>query len=322
MNTSSSPLVSSPVGQAGVTPVSPGRPSLPHWLPDVVLVAITVIWGLTFLITQTGLQSGGPFAFLGVRFTFAALLLMAVSWPILKGLTLAEVKAGALIGMCIAVGFACQTIGLMTIDTSKSAFLTALYVPLVPLLELVVFRRRLGTATWIGVLMAFVGLVCLSSPGGMTFTMGQGELLTVMCALITAGEILLIGRLTRGTEPRRMAIVQLVVAAAISFAGMAAFSEPMPTFSWGFFACALSLGAASAFIQAAMNWAQKTVSATRATLIYTLEPVWAGLFGRIAGERLSSLGLVGAGLILLSVLVSEVPWASLLHRRRTEPRVS
>ncbi|MNT09827.1 EamA-like transporter family protein [compost metagenome] len=71
-----------------------------------------------------------------------------------------------------------------------------------------------------------------------------------------------------------------------------------------------------------MNWAQKTVSATRATLIYTLEPVWAGLFGRIAGERLSSLGLVGAGLILLSVLVSEIPWASLLRRRRTEPRVS
>ncbi|MFN3431748.1 MAG: DMT family transporter [Candidatus Sericytochromatia bacterium] len=295
---------------------TPDRPPVVPWLPDLILVTVTLIWGLTFLITQTGLQSGGPFAFLGVRFAFAALVLVAVSFRILKGLTLAEVKAGALIGLCIAVGFACQTIGLMTIDTSKSAFLTALYVPLVPLLELVVFRRRLGAATWVGVLMAFLGLVCLSSPGGMTFSMGKGELLTVMCALITAAEILLIGKLTRGTEPRRMAIVQLVVAAAISFAAMGLFAEPMPTPTLGFFACALGLGAASAFIQVAMNWAQKTVSATRATLIYTLEPVWAGLFGRIAGERLSSLGLVGAALILMSVLASVVPWAALRRRDR------
>ena len=72
---------------------------------------------------------------------------------------------------------------------------------------------------------------------------------------------------------------------------------------------------ASAFIQAAMNWAQKTVSPARATVIYTLEPVWAGLFGRLAGERMSALGLFGAVLILLSVLASELPWAAWARRK-------
>jgi drug/metabolite transporter (DMT)-like permease len=295
-------------------PVSPLR----RRLPDLVLVVLTLIWGGTFLVTQTGLGSSGPFAFLATRFAVAALVLIAVSLPILKGMTRGELRAGALVGSCIAVGFACQTIGLQTIDTGKSAFLTALYVPLVPLFELVVFRRRLGAAVWVGVLMAFVGVVCLSSPGHMTLAMGRGEWLTVGCAAISAAEILLIARLSQGTDPRRTAIVQLVVAAGISVVAMAAFGEPAPRPTPTFFACACGLGLASAFIQVAMTWAQRAVSATKATLIYTLEPVWAGLFGRLAGERMSGLGLLGAGLILASVLVNELPWASLARRKSAD----
>ena len=71
-------------------------------------------------------------------------------------------------------------------------------------------------------------------------------------------------------------------------------------------ATALGLGAASAAIQVAMNWAQKTVSPTRATLIYAGEPVWAGIVGRIAGERLPAIALVGAGLIVAAVIISEL----------------
>jgi drug/metabolite transporter (DMT)-like permease len=285
-------------------------------LPDLVLVSVTVIWGTTFLITQAGLASSGPFGFLSTRFAFAALVLTALSVPVLKGMTLRELKAGALIGASIAVGFACQTIGLQTIDSSKSAFLTALYVPVVPVLEMLVFKRRLGVASWVGVTLAFVGLVCLSNPGGASFAFGRGEIFTLLCSLAFAAQIILTGRLSPGTDVRRLAIVQLVVAAVLSFAAMGLSGEPSPTPSAQFFACALGLGAASAFIQVAMNWAQKTVSATRATVIYALEPVWAGLFGRMAGERMTGLGLTGAALILLSVLASELPWAKLLRRPR------
>src|SRR5690606_8605477 len=77
-------------------------------------------------------------------------------------------------------------------------------------------------------------------------------------------------------------------------------------FSWFLLCSALGLGAASAAIQVAMNWAQKSVSPTRATLIYAGEPVWAGIVGRIAGERLPAIALVGAGLIVAAVIVSEL----------------
>jgi drug/metabolite transporter (DMT)-like permease len=80
----------------------------------------------------------------------------------------------------------------------------------------------------------------------------------------------------------------------------------IPDFSWTLLVTALGLGAASAAIQVAMNWAQKSVSPTRATLIYAGEPVWAGIVGRIAGERLPAIALVGAGLIVAAVIVSEL----------------
>lgn len=82
--------------------------------------------------------------------------------------------------------------------------------------------------------------------------------------------------------------------------------ESVPTFSPGLVIIALGLGIFSAIIQVTMNWAQRSVSPTRATVIYTGEPVWAGIFGRIAGERLPVLALVGAALIVLGVLVSEL----------------
>lgn len=82
--------------------------------------------------------------------------------------------------------------------------------------------------------------------------------------------------------------------------------ESVPPFSTGLLVIALGLGIFSAIIQVTMNWAQRSVSPTRATVIYTGEPVWAGIFGRLAGERLPALALLGGALIVLGVLVSEL----------------
>jgi drug/metabolite transporter (DMT)-like permease len=92
----------------------------------------------------------------------------------------------------------------------------------------------------------------------------------------------------------------------LSFLMVVPTQEAIPDFSWLLLASALGLGAASAAIQVAMNWAQKSVSPTRATLIYAGEPVWAGLVGRIAGERLPALALLGGALIVAAVIVSEL----------------
>jgi drug/metabolite transporter (DMT)-like permease len=101
-------------------------------------------------------------------------------------------------------------------------------------------------------------------------------------------------------------VVQLLVAGGLSFAGMPFAGEAIPAFSWVWLVAALALGASSCLIQLTMNWAQRSVSPTRATIIYSAEPVWGGVIGRLAGDRLPTLALVGAALIVAGTLVSEL----------------
>ena len=92
----------------------------------------------------------------------------------------------------------------------------------------------------------------------------------------------------------------------------------MPAFSRLWAGAAIGLGLASAVIQLTMNWAQKSVSPTRATVIYAGEPVWGGIVGRLAGDRLPALALVGAALIVAGVLASEVKFKRKPKRKLRE----
>ena len=211
---------------------------------EAILILITMFWGGTFLAVQYAVTMSDPFFFVGLRFATAAIAVALISLKTLRGLTLRELKAGVAIGVAIAMGYSLQTWGLQSISSSKSAFITAMYVPLVPLLQWLCLGRMPGLMSCIGIVLAFIGLILLAGP--------ENNLL------------------------------------------------------------ALGLGIFSAIIQVTMNWAQRSVSPTRATVIYTGEPVWAGIFGRLAGERLPLLALVGAAFIVLGVLVSELK----LRKRR------
>lgn len=273
---------------------------------EIVLIFVTMIWGATFLIVQNALSVSGPLFFVGLRFGSAALVMAIVAAPVLRGLTLTEVKAGILIGIAIFLGYTLQTFGLQTIPSSKSAFITALYVPIVPLLQWVVLKRPPGIMSWLGIGLAFAGLVLLAGPEGTSLGLGIGELLTLLSAIAIAAEIILIGGYAGRVDVRRVTVVQLAATSLLAFSWMAPLDEAVPEMSWLLVVSAVGLGIASAGIQLAMNWAQRTVSPTRATVIYAGEPVWAGIVGRIAGERLPVAALVGAVLIVAGVIVSEM----------------
>lgn len=273
---------------------------------ECVLVLITMIWGGTFLIVQHAMTVSGPMFFVGLRFAAAAAIVAMFSWRHLRELTLFEVKAGSFIGVAIMLGYGLQTVGLQSIPSSQSAFITALYVPFVPLLQWLVLGRRPGLMPSIGIMLAFTGLMLLSGPSGAALNFSPGEIATLISAVAIAAEIILISTFAGQVDVRRVTVVQLAVTAVLSFLLVVPTGEVIPDFSWLLLATALGLGAASAAIQVAMNWAQKSVSPTRATLIYAGEPVWAGIVGRIAGERLPAIALVGAGLIVAAVIVSEL----------------
>ncbi|WP_310014733.1 DMT family transporter [Novosphingobium sp. 1748] len=272
----------------------------------MVLIGITMLWGTTFLIVHTAMQYSGALFFVGLRFMVAG----AGGWLLfrrtMRDLNRRELGAGALIGFAIFLGYGLQTYGLRTITSSQSAFITALYVPMVPLLQLVVLRRMPHIMSWIGIALAFAGLILLAGPKAGHIGLSPGEMATLLSAVAIAAEIILISRFAHGVDSRRVTVVQLLAAGLFSLAAMPLAGETLPAFSPVWLVAGVGLGLASTLIQLAMNWAQKTVSPTRATVIYAGEPVWGGIVGRIAGDRLPALAMLGGVLILVGVLVSEL----------------
>lgn len=271
-----------------------------------VLIAVTMVWGTTFLTVSNVLSVTGPLFFVGLRFAFAAAGVLLLSARVIRGLTRREVIAGVAIGVSIFVGYSFQTFGLQTISSSKSAFITAFYVPLVPLLQWAFMHKRPHLMNWIGIFCALGGLMLLTGADGLSGGIGVGEIQTMICTVGTAFEILLISYFAGSVDLRRVTVIQLLVTSVLGFLLMGPVGESVPGFSWTLLISAAWLGLVSAVIQFGMNWAQKTVSPTRATVIYAGEPVWAGVFGRIAGERLPAAALLGGALVVVGVLVGEL----------------
>lgn len=281
-------------------------------LPDFVLIAVTVIWGATFLIIQITLRDVGPFGLVAHRFLLAAGVIYLFFRRRVHQLRRSELVGAALVGGATFASYAFQTSGLQYIPSSRSAFITALYVPAVPLLQLAIIGRAPRLSALLGIGVSFAGLLVLSSSAGMGIELGPGELLTLGCALGAALQIVFIGRFAPETDPLRLAFLQFTIVGVLSMLFAVIVGEPAPNYTPSFIAGIVSLGVVgTAFGLSAMNWAQQTVSATRATVIYTMEPVWAGLIGAAVGEPMTARTLIGSALILGGVLVSELPWGRL-----------
>lgn len=268
--------------------------------PEIVLLVVTAVWGGTFLATRTALQSTGPFTLLFLRFAIGALLVGAF---VRRKPTAGELKGALLVALATAAAMAAQTIALRTVESARAAFLTALYVPLVPLLQGPLTGRRPSVGAIAGAALAFVGLAALSLDGGLTLRFGMGEALLVVGALACAFQIVLVGRYSSGSDASALTALQLAGVALLTLSGAA--TEGMHTTTTGL-TIAGGLGiVATAGALWAMNWAQRTVSPARATLVYALEPVWAAAFGALAGERLGPWGAVGGGLVVAGALMGE-----------------
>ncbi|MGJ0389903.1 DMT family transporter [Microbacterium sp. CGR1] len=279
---------------------------------EVALIAVTAVWGSTFLLVHWAMQHSGPWFFVGIRFLVAGLISVVIFRRVLRGIRWRDIGAGVAIGVMIYLGYGLQTVGLQTIDSSTSAFITAMYIPLVPLAQWAVFRKRPPAMAFVGAGLAFLGLMLIAGPDAFALTLGSGEILTMISTLPIAAEIILISVFAGRIDLGRITIIQLLTAGVLGILTMPVVGEGLPEFSWIWVGCAIGLGAASCIIQLTMNWAQKSVSPTRATIIYAGEPVWAAAIGRIAGERLPVTALIGGALVVLGILASELK----LVRRR------
>ena len=284
--------------------------------PDLMLVAITAVWGSTFVIVKGAVEQMPSFTFMALRFSLAALVMSPILVLRLKRLDRPTLIAGCLLGLPLYAMYAFQTFGLLGTTASKAGFVTGLFVAFVPAIEMVWFRHRPKSTTLGGVGLAVVGLGLLTMTDH--FTMGTGDLLVLGAAFFVAVHIIVLSRYSPRYDVLLLVALQLAVAAALHAASAFIFETPvMPPNSgvWGAIAVTGLLASALAFF--VQTHAQKTVGPTRTAVVLTAEPVFAGVFGYLwRGEVFAFRGWIGATMILAAMFLVEV-WPA-LRRRRVE----
>lgn len=292
---------------------------LPRWQRvrlGVSLVIITMIWGGTFLVAQKTAQVSGPFTYLALCFGVGALTLALIFHKRLTKLTRYELFMGIIIGFFLFAGYALQTNGLLYTSASKSGFITGLYVPLVPLLSFVFLRQKPGWTALLGIVLSVIGLVLVSIDNSFNLVFGLGEILTLGCAVAFTMHIVCISKFVPRADAINLAIIQLALTSLLCFIAIPIAGEPLRLPSMPVLIVTLLVGTLDmAFCFFTMNRAQQYLSSTRATLIYALEPVWAGLFGFLAGQGLSLFAWFGCGCIFLGMIVGGVRFRALKKRQ-------
>lgn len=250
-----------------------------HWLADLALIGITIIWGSSFVLVKLALRQASPLLLNAARMSLAGLLLVAWYRGALRRLPAAVWGAGALLGLSMSLGFAFQTRGLLYTTPARSAFLTGFSVILVPFLG-AAWRRRWPTArVFSGALLALAGLYLLVLPSWRWGSgLNHGDLLTLVSALFFAAQIQLLEVFCLRHDFRQLSVLQ-VAYSAIFFAAVTPWLETPRWHAglrlWGLIAALAVLATAMAFTLQA--WAQQYASANHTAIVLTLEPVWAWL---------------------------------------------
>jgi drug/metabolite transporter (DMT)-like permease len=281
--------------------------------PLAFLVLVTAVWGITFVQIKDALELYPLFAFLAIRFAIAVAALAVPAAPRLRSLGRRGTVAGLGLGALLAAGYGLQTAGLHRTTVSAAGFVTGMYVVLTPVFGYALFRIRAPRSVWLGVGLAIVGLTMLS---GVSAGSTTGDLMVLAGAALYALQIALMERYAPRYDPIAFATAEMIAAfVGFTVVAIAAGQVEMPH-GWTVWGALLVTGVfASAFAFLVQAWAQQRTSATQTALIFSLEPVWAGIFGfALAGDRLGAIGWVGCAVILAGIVVSEPAAARTLAR--------
>lgn len=281
---------------------------------DLLLLVAAFIWGTTFVAQRMGMNHLGPMTYNGLRFALGALTLVPVllllnpagasSRP--KHSTRFLLYGGGLAGLALFGGASMQQMGLLYTTASKAAFITSLYVMLVPILGRVL-GQRCGLPVWAGATLSVVGLYLLSV--AESFTLGRGDLLVLIGAFFWAIHVHLIGYLAKRANPLHIACVQFLACSALSLVAAVPFEQvtlpavraaTVPILYGGI------LSAGVAFTLQVV--CQRTSPPSHAAIVMSLETVFAALAGYvILHEHLGPRDLVGCALMFAGLLVVQLP---------------
>jgi drug/metabolite transporter (DMT)-like permease len=268
----------------------------------LLLVAVTAVWGWTFVVVQDAISVYGVLPFLAVRFVLAGAALAPVY---ATKLTRRSLLVGGGIGVVLAAAYLFQTTGLLFTTPTNSGLITGLFVVFAPLADRLLFGASASRQVIFAVALSLAGMVLLA--GGGPEGANWGDFLTLLCAAALGLHIALLSRYAAAHDAGALTLAQ-ILAMALLFVVVWPFFDPVslpPPEVWVALLVTGLLASAGAFL--VQTTVQQRIPAARTAIILTMEPVFAALFGYwLAGDRLVAVQILGALLILSALFIGEV----------------
>lgn len=295
---------------------------------DGAIFLTTLIWGSTFAVTRDVLDHWPPLSYLALRLPLAALLFALLFPRQLFGAGRDAWRSGATLGLLMGLGFIGQTVGLLWTTPAKSAFITGLTTPLVPVVVYALWRARPSRENFAGIVLASIGGALILAPAGASAAVNTGDLITLGTTILFAAHITLMSLYARRFDVRQLSAIQITVAAALMLfvwlglrawgalagglpEGLARESEPLLWNATTLTQLVYMSTVATVATFLLWTWGQARMPATHAAVIFSLEPVFATLFAvllRGSAEWSGGRSTLGACLVVAGVIVSELRW--------------
>jgi drug/metabolite transporter (DMT)-like permease len=283
-------------------------------LATSALLAMTACWGSTFFLIHDLLDRMPTLDFLAVRFTMASVVLVLVAPRAIGRLSAESRRRAVALGLLYGVAQILQTAGLAHTAASISGLITGMYVVATPLFAAVLLRTRITRMTWAAVVLASAGLGVLTLDG---LSLGYGEAITLVAALLYALHIVGLGAWANAREALGMSIVQIIVIALVCLVATAPDGVDLPATTGDWLSVAYMAVFAGAAALVGQTWAQAHLSPTRTALIMSMEPVFAAFFAVLLGGEPTTVRMLTGGLMVLAAMLV----VELLPRRKVEAEV-
>ncbi|CUX63785.1 putative DMT superfamily transporter inner membrane protein [Clostridium sp. C105KSO15] len=271
------------------------------------LIVTTIIWGSGFVVMKNSVEVITPTYLLALRFTIASVALVAVFWKRVKKISKSDVMCGGLLGIFLFISYFFQTYGLKYTTASKNAFITTLYVILVPFLHWFYNRKKPSRNNVAAAGIAVFGLALLSLEGDLSVNIG--DLMTLVCGFFFAFHIVFIDRYTEDHDPIILTVIQMVIAAILSWAiaPLMEGSLDLTVIDTSMMTGLLYLGILCTMICFLLqNVGQKHLTPNTSSIILSFEAVFGLMFSVLfLGEQVTIKLAAGCVLMFASVILSE-----------------
>ena len=274
-------------------------------ISNLFLIFTTILWGTTFIITKTLTQDIPIFLYLGLRYLLGTIGFLPLFFHF-KNFNKRILLVGILTGFIYYLTMVFQTYGLQTTTAGKAGFITGLSTVMVPFITWFLYKRRVKYTIWIAVVLSVIGmaLLLLKNESGIII----GDLLVLGCAVFCAIFIVLNDKNVRIFDVYLYTIIQLMTLTLLCFTSSLILRESYDIFSnqLDFWLIMLYMGfGATSLTFIFQNWGQKHQNPSQTAIIFTLEPVFAALFGFLIGNEILTLfNWIGMGLIFIAILIT------------------